>query len=358
MSAMPRSSTWRSMPPDDWPQPDREAWEAARRRGGPLDPTGRASTLARHTQRTMQELYGQYLAWLQGRGELDPEAPPQSRLTHARLAEYLIARRTSVSDNTVFSNLRMLAMTMACLAPDHDWSWLYRHPQSPRRREAMAARRQVPLVRPGELLARLLATMTAVLAEPADRHTAGRLRDLLIVAVGATTALRLRNIAALTLGETILRHRHGYEIRFADSAVKNARAISIAVMPELAGALDRYIDLYRPLLVGRCHHRSQALWISIRGTRVRAGRIHMVFEEVGLLVLGRELRPHTLRHSAASAVLADRPRDAATASALLAHRDPDTVSTFYDLSGDAAAPGLERPRRDGAQDAAGPRSGP
>lgn len=285
----------------------------------------------------MQQLYGQFLAWLDARDELDPTAGPADRMTYARVAQYVAGRRAAVSDSSVFANLRMLAMMMHCLVPDRDWSWLYRHPQAPRRREAMEARRPIPIVPPGELAGRLLAAIADVLDEPVNRHTAGRLRDLLIVAIATTTVLRLRNLVALTLDETILRHRHGYEIRFAANTVKNARAISIAVMPELTGALDRYIDACRPLLVGRSRHRSRALWISIRGTRVCAGRIQMVFEEVGLRVLGRALRSHVLRHSAASAVLANQPRDTALASALLAHHDRDTVADFYDLSGDAAA---------------------
>ena len=111
------------------------------------------------------------------------------------------------------------------------------------------------------MFARLCGHIDGVLAQPVTNANALRLRDLLMVALTTTTALRLRNVVALTLGESMLRHRHGYEIRFPAHAVKNARAIAMQVMPELTAPLDRYIEAYRPLLFGRHPRDNPALWI-------------------------------------------------------------------------------------------------
>ena len=334
---MRATSHWPTLPLADWPRRDREAWQAAQTTPALLDPGGVAATLAPATRVTMEHLYGQVLHWLHQRGELDPDAGPAERITPARFAAFVTQRRATVSDNTLFNNLRMIAMMLHCLAPSSDWRWLYRHALAPRRHEASAARRAVPLVEPGVTFLRLCARIEDVLAEPVTKPNAIGLRDLLMVALTATTALRRRNIMALTLGDSLLRHRHGYEIRFPAHAVKNARAIALLVMAELTVPLDRYVELYRPLLFGRHARDNPALWISHEGSRLSEISAHFAFRRVTSAVLGRHVHPHAFRHSAATALLLDQPHDLATASGALAHKDPTTLNRFYDLSGDTAA---------------------
>ena len=142
---------WPALPIDAWPRRDFEAWQAARNPGGPLEPGGAASRLASETRACMQRLYGQFLHWLHMRGDLDQDQGPADRMTHQRYIVFLAERGAAASANTVFNNLRMLAMMMTLLAPGSEWGWLYRHPLGPRRHEAAISRRPVPIVRPGLL---------------------------------------------------------------------------------------------------------------------------------------------------------------------------------------------------------------
>ena len=57
----------------------------------------------------MRRLYGQFLNWLHERGDLNPQEGPAERVTHERFVCFLAERRMSVSSNTLFNNLRMLA---------------------------------------------------------------------------------------------------------------------------------------------------------------------------------------------------------------------------------------------------------
>ena len=141
-----------ALPLEAWPHRDREAWRAACHPGGPLEHGGAAARLGSETPASMQRLYVQFLHWLHERGTLDPDEGPGDRMTHARFVSFLAARRDAVSANTLFNNLRMLAMMLTVLAPEADWGWLYRHPLAPRRHEAAESRRPVPLVQPGLLL--------------------------------------------------------------------------------------------------------------------------------------------------------------------------------------------------------------
>jgi integrase len=234
----------------------------------------------------------------------------------------------------------MLAMMMNVLAPCAEWGWLYRHPAAPRRHEAAEARQAVPVVEPGYLLAGLESAMDQLLREPISKVSALRLRDLLIVAVTATTALRRRNIIALTIGESIFRHQHGYEIRFTACAVKNSRAISMTLMPQLIDGLDRYIDSYRPLLLGGQEDTSRALWVSNLARRLASNSMNAAFRQITSELLGRQVNPHSLRHSAATAILIQDPLASGRAAATLAHGSEATLDRYYDLSGDAAAQAL------------------
>ena len=332
---MPRQP-WPTLPLNQWPRLDRAAWEAAIRPGDPLAPSGPAAGMAPTTKQSMACLYGQVLRWLQERGQLDPEQGPADRLTHERFVTYLAARRASVSENTVFANLRMLAMMMNYLAPEREWGWLYRHSLAPRSREAAQARRPVKLVRPGLLFARLAQALAEAQSALPSVENAILLRDLLLVAIGATTALRLRNLSALTLGDSIRRYGHCYEIRFPANAVKNASAMTLALMPELIAPLDAYLGAFRPCLLAGGDAEG-ALWVSRDGHRHSRRAIQTAFQTVTSKLLGRAVNPHAMRHSAASEILTLSPLDAATAAAVLAHRGTDTLARHYDLSGDAAA---------------------
>lgn len=322
---------WPSLPVRDWPQADRDAWSAATAPAGPLDPGGPAAGLAPRTQTTMEELWGGFLYWLQKDGRLDHLAGPGQRMTFEIYVGYLSTRSAVVSANTVFNNLRMLAMMLRCIAPGSDWGWLYRHPLAPRRHEAMAARKPVPRVDLASLFVALRAAFEAVLAQEPNRASAVRLRDLLIVAVTAATALRCRNLLALTIGQNLLAHEQGFEIRVAPHGIKNSKQITILLMPELVGPLRAYLDTYRPVLCG-LGDAGQALWVSREGRRLSEPSLQTAVGRIATELLGQAVYPHAFRHAAATTLIEHDPRQIAVASAVLAHRDQTTVARFYDLS--------------------------
>lgn len=328
----------RSLPFSEWPVRDQEAWQSAVRRAGPLDEGGPASHFSAATLRTMQELFGGLLGWLNENGELDLAAGPEDRLTRERFARYATARRSSVSDNVVFNNIRMLVMTLNCLAPGHDWSWMRKHPNGPTKLEAAAARKPVRVIEPGRLLAGLLLRLDGLRLAETNEENAIKARNLLIVALAVCTALRLRNLMGLTLGCSFFRHGGGFEIRYATAALKNKRQATIRLMPELTPYVELYMDVLRPLLLRSAKPDARnALWLSTRGRRISDSYAEAIFKQVTTEVQGWAANPQSFRHSAVTELLERDPRAIGVASALLAHRDPVTTSSFYDLSMDRAA---------------------
>jgi integrase len=323
------------VPVDDWPEKDRRAWSTATRPAGPLDDGGAAARLSPETREALEQLYGALLGWLAQGGELDPDGGPAERLTEERYPRYLAMRRQRVSENTIFNNLRMLSMMLKLLAPAQDWRWLYKHPLAPRRAEAEASRRAVPIVSSGQLLRGVLDELEALSRAPTDLTTAVRCRDLLMVGACLTTALRQKDLLDLTIGRSFFRYPGGHEIRRA--AVKNGAPVTTRLMGEFDASLDRYVAELRPILLREGDDAGGALWVSALGGRLAAPSATEAFKRVTISLLGTASRAHAFRHMAVTTVLSADPNGLPTAAALLAHTDTDTAERFYDLSSHESA---------------------
>src|SRR5258706_15105437 len=79
----------RCLPESGWPEPDREAWAAARHRGSLLDDNGLASAWADSTKATVAGGYGRWLPFLSRPGPLDFSVPPSQRVPIERIESYI-----------------------------------------------------------------------------------------------------------------------------------------------------------------------------------------------------------------------------------------------------------------------------
>jgi hypothetical protein len=134
--------------------------------------------------------------------------------------EYVKARSETVSSNTVYNNVGMLALLMKCLAPDLDWSWIGKHRNRPTKQQAADARRPIRVVDLGKMFKGLLDRLNAAQTVPPNLAAALRMRDLLLVAVCTCTALRLSNLKSPRLGTTISRTDSCFELRYSMQSVK------------------------------------------------------------------------------------------------------------------------------------------
>ena len=216
---------WPALPPERWPTRHREAWRQATHRESPVRRGGHAACLAPATRRTMVQFYGQFLGWLQTVGVLDPEGDPVTQMSQDLVAQFISERRASVSDSNTYNNLRALTTMMNCLAPEHDWTWIWRQGGAPRRGEARAARQPPRLFPAGLLMHRLVDAMREAIAASGGPKRATCFRDHLFVAVAVSTALRSRNLREMRLGVNLVRRKAGWEIIYDSSEVKNGEVI-------------------------------------------------------------------------------------------------------------------------------------
>jgi integrase len=306
----------------------------------------------------MRQLHGQLLAWLGHVGALDISAAPQSRLDGPLLRRYIKARLESVSANTVFNNLRMIAMTFKCLAPDRDWSWIYRDAYAPRRREANAARRMLPNPPSAPTWRKALERFRDLAGKPLTIETAVAARDALLIALAIQVGLRRRNLTGLKLEKTFFRMPYGWLVGFEGGFVKNGRPVVVEIRGELGAAVNQYVDDIRPTLVAAGRHDPDGLWVTRHGSNLPSGAVSPIFNRLGRLLSGRRMHPHMVRSMATTTLIECAENGYALASAALAHDDEDTVSLHYDRTSmsralkewepqrrDSAARGLELLRR-------------
>ena len=127
------------LPVSDWPVLDRDAWDAARHRGGLLDDDGLAVDWAPATRSIIAGGYGRYLSFLSEIGDLDTSETPATRITRPRVEAYVTHLRQRNHSSTVAARILQLVEAARVMAPGADWRWL-RRIRSRLRRMSMPAR--------------------------------------------------------------------------------------------------------------------------------------------------------------------------------------------------------------------------
>lgn len=354
---MPGRPSWsfdhflRRRKPADWPAGDRAAWMAALASGGPLSKPGRAAHLSALTRKAREESYGQFLAFLDGIGELNVDEPVADRVTPDRIARFLEERRKTASDHTVHQQIRELLLAVQAMAPDRDWRWIRKHPAGPTHREARAARKPPAIFDVDALIQAAEAKMRDAMDDRPSISTARAYRNALIVSFLAYHALRRANIASIRLGEHLTADHDAWRLRFRAEETKNFNAIDHRVGEPLAGFLEDYLVVHRPrLLLAKLpippgedwasevvDNTDGALWINQNGQPLGYAAFQQVVMNTGLDLIGFPLTVHSFRHTSVTTIRTQDVTAMRTASALLGHRSAKVTARHYDESGSQPA---------------------
>ena len=114
----------RCLPLEDWPEPDRAAWERALRDDDLMEETGLFARLKPLTIATLSSHHGRWQYFLATRDPAALAQDPATRITRERVARYiedLCSRNASV---TVANCVLGLERTARAFAPEGDWRWL------------------------------------------------------------------------------------------------------------------------------------------------------------------------------------------------------------------------------------------
>ena len=108
----------------DWPEGDRNRWNAAFKAGDPFDDCGSAAHMADRTRQDLRYHYEWFLGFLKARYPALLARPPAERPDPKIIAHYVAECRKSCSDTTVADYLLKLRFVLTIICPRTDWSWL------------------------------------------------------------------------------------------------------------------------------------------------------------------------------------------------------------------------------------------
>jgi site-specific recombinase XerD len=313
----------RCLPVEQWPARDREAWEAAHRRGGLLDDDGLAANWASATTGLIAAGYGRYLSFVASTEGLDPCEEPATRITKPRIEAYVAELQRLNSSSTVAARLLQLVRAAAVMSPKTDWRWLRR-----------IRARLVPSADLLDLAFKLMQRAEAELgAKPHQR--ALWFRDGLMIGMLCACAPRARNVAGTFIGTNLQRRGELWWACYGSHETKNKRPLELPLPEFLTAPIERYLADYGPVLAGRgivpSTKSSDAFWLSHRGLPLTAKEVGKRITAVTRRELGKPVNPHLFRKMIPTELAIHDPEHVRVAQPLLGHADYRTTEQAYNL---------------------------
>lgn len=154
-------------------------------------------------------------------------------------------------------------------------------------------------------------------------------RNGLIIALLALSPIRIKNFAALSIGDTFLSIDGRWWLRIPSSDTKS-RQIDQRQVPEfMTEAVNNYIEMHRPILC-RKNVEESALWLSsTTGQPLNAKILGFLISNTTRETIGVDVSPHLFRTAGASTAAAHATKYPHLATALLNHRDPRITEEHY-----------------------------
>jgi len=323
----------RRMPIEEWPEPDRLAWERAtstRRLR-----TGAAYNWRVDTKKKVAKAWGRLLTFLEQCGDLDRAAAPETRVAEeGRLAAWLDEmQQQQLAPLTIRGLVLDIAEALRVMAPTYDGAWLYELQQR-LADEAHPVRDKRRLLRhPRELLDLGVATMEQA-PERTYReqdHWLAEYRDGAMVAFLAARPLRARTFWQLRYGTELRRDELGYVIDVEDELLKTGGYWTARLPDVLTPWFDRYFDEVRPqMLRGR---ETDRVWVTTDGTVMSERMVYIRVRKFTLRELGVAMNLHVFRDCMMTAIARFDPRNVRMGQFMLQHRSPKSGTAFYNLAG-------------------------
>src|SRR5262249_8712322 len=213
----------RSLPVSEWPDADRRAWEEACRPGSRLRSGGVASYLAEVSRNEFARRAGAFLGFLQRSDRLEQHAGAAIQVTLPNVEAYIADLKSRVRSVTTWNCIYKLRRAAELVAPTADFSWvteiekdlaLEMEPKSKFDRLIFTSN----LVEAGLTL--IAEAQEFATTDPARARGA---RNGLLIALLALCPIRLKNFAALEIGQTFKEVRGRWWIALPSHLTKSRR---------------------------------------------------------------------------------------------------------------------------------------
>lgn len=313
----------RSLPFAEWPEAERIAWDIAvkaMRRVSPNRPR-----LCEKTCNDLARRYGQFLNYCVRTGRLEQGVHPGALVTPTAIAGFVAELQSRVGSVTVAQTIYKVCRAARLIAPALDYGWLSELAND----LALVA---VPMNKTARIVtserlveAGLTLVVEAGLSTRTPLARSLMARNGLMIALLGVCPIRLKNLHALKIGKSFLRHEGTWWIVLRDT--KFGRPDERPVPDYLNIAIEHYLEIYRPILLRA--KSSDALWIGRLGRTLGYLAVQGAVCQTTRETIGVDVSPHLFRASAATTAALHAADMPTLASALLHHRDRAVTEEHY-----------------------------
>jgi integrase len=302
-----------------------------------LKPGGAASYLAATSRDDFANRYGAFLGFLQRSRRLDTATAAAAQVTMLNVDAYIRDLEARVRSVTVYNAIYKLRRAAELIAPALDFGWL-----------AEIEKDLALVMEPRPKYDRLVSTERLVeagltlmaeakLSARTELTRAKGMRDGLMVALLAFCPIRLKNFAALEIGQTFKLVHGSWWIALPRHATKSQRPDERRVPHILNPWIEEHLGRARPVLL-RANATCNALWISSTTARpMTAKNMGILISRLTRECLGVDVSPHLFRTAAASTAAASGSATPNLASAVLGHTDPRVTEDHYNRATNTSA---------------------
>ena len=336
----------------NWPAEDQSRWETAFKIGDRFEESCRGAHLAPATRKARRESYGRFLGFISAIHPTRLTAAPEARIDRSIVAEYVTWRRRSGEVMSLAADLGPLREALKLVCPDNDWSWL----SNIIKRMAVTAPRTAAkyhLVTSDRLYLLGIELMDGAVADAnaAERTTkahALQYRDGLVIALLALVLLRSRTLAALRIGQHLVKTGDLWALDIPAADTKTRRALDFPVSREMSARIDLYLEQFRSRIPGADRHTG--LWPSNKSRPMCANAIYLAVHKRTKKAFGFGVNLHRFRHAAASFWSTHDPANVRGVKDLLGHASFGTTEKHYimaqsRLAGRALAHAIDAARK-------------
>lgn len=200
------SFTATCLPVSEWPVICQHAWREAHCPSELFDDPKPALAWRPSTRTKIQKGFGAWLSWRKHCDLIDADDRPETGVTPNTVKAYYDTLITTRAPLTAYCRIHELFLALRVMAPHSDWSWLGKS-SNKARAQARIVRSKRNRMQPTERLLDLAhQLMDDADTDPdlSDHKRALMFRDGVLILFLIHRPLRLKNVAALTLGTHIV----------------------------------------------------------------------------------------------------------------------------------------------------------
>lgn len=319
----------RSLKVEEWPEPDRLAWLEACRPSVRLRRGGRAAHMKEATRADLEGRFGSFLGFLKRTGRIRFDQSALALIQSDIIGQYIADLQTRVSTVSVHGSVCKMRRMAEILDPELDFRWL-REIELDLADQKRPAPKGHRVVSSDKILAAGVALICKAEAEThrTDLQRARMARNGLLIAFLAVCPIRLKNLASLTIGETIVRDGDEWWLLLPASDTKSGRLDHRVIPDLLARWIDRYLEKFIPVFP----FSGSAMWPSRKGGGLSPSAIWRATSSATRQTLGKAISPHMFRHCVPYTIANIDGSQIGLASSVLQHSDPRTTEKHYNLA--------------------------